>query len=41
MGKAVKVWFGDRYIERPFKELLIEALLTPVFVLLAWLQGWI
>jgi len=32
----VKVRFGDRYIERPFKELALEALGTRIILYVLW-----
>jgi hypothetical protein len=36
----MRVRFGDRYIERPARELFVEALLVPFVALLAAERGW-
>lgn len=39
----MKVRFGDRYIERPALELLIEAIGAPLLLFVIWLElrrGW-
>ena len=30
----MKVWIGDRYVERPMRELIIEALFVPVLLVM-------